>query len=100
MSITDNLKRTLGFPPAKATGHGAQHRGQGDQASHEGHGGRGHGLMMIACCVPMIVIAIVLVATGVAGTGFIFSALACTVMMALMMGGHGHSGGGGKDGRS
>lgn len=48
---------------------------------------RGHGhLMMIACCVPMLVIAIVLVATGVAGAGFIVAAVMCTAMMALMMG--------------
>ena len=34
-------------------------------------GGGGHGWMMVACCIPMIVIAVVLVATGVAGAGFI-----------------------------
>lgn len=62
-----------------------------DHGGHGGHGG--HGLMMIACCIPMLVIAIVLVATGVAGFGFIFAALACTAMMALMMGGMSHGGG-------
>ena len=41
--------------------------------------------MMIACCIPMLVIAIVLVATGVVGVGFIAVAIACTAMMALMM---------------
>ena len=47
---------------------------------------RGHAhWMMIACCVPMLVIAIALVATGVAGTGFIFAAVMCTVMMIAMM---------------
>ena len=50
---------------------------------HGGHGG--HGWMMIVCCIPMLVIAIVLVASGVVGGGFIFAALACTAMMALMM---------------
>ena len=50
---------------------------------HAGHGG--HGWMMIACCIPMLVIAVVLVATGVASPGFIVVALACTAMMALMM---------------
>jgi hypothetical protein len=50
----------------------------------------GHGWMMMACCVPMLVIAIVLVATGVVGFGFLFSAVACTVMMALMMRGMSH----------
>jgi len=41
--------------------------------------------MMIACCIPMLVIAIALVATGVVNPGFLFTAIACTVMMALMM---------------
>lgn len=45
----------------------------------------GRDWMMIACCVPMLVIAIVLVATGVAGVGFIVIAVMCTAMMALMM---------------
>ena len=43
--------------------------------------------MMIPCCVPMLVIAVALVATGVAGVGFIFVAVICTLMMAMMMGG-------------
>jgi hypothetical protein len=47
--------------------------------------GGGHRWMMIACCIPMLVIAIVLVATGVAGAGFIFVAIMCTAMMAMMM---------------
>ena len=47
---------------------------------------RGHGRwMMIACCVPMLVIAIALVATGVGGAGFIVVAVMCTLMMAMMM---------------
>jgi len=50
--------------------------------------------MMIACCVPMLVIVGVLVATGVVGSGFIHYAALCTVMMAVMMfimpGGHKH----------
>jgi len=57
------------------------------------HGG--HSWMMIACCVPMLVIAVALVATGVAGVGFIFAAVMCTLMMALMMRGM-HGGGEGK----
>jgi len=44
-----------------------------------------HGWMMMICCVPMLVIAIVLVATGLAGVGFIFGAVMCTAMMAMMM---------------
>ena len=51
----------------------------------------GHGWMMIACCIPMLVIAGVLVATGVVSAGFLVVALACTAMMALMM--RGMSGG-------
>ncbi len=56
----------------------------------------GHGWMMMICCVPMLVIAIVLVATGVASSSFIFTAIACTVMMFMMMrmmGGMGGQGG-------
>jgi hypothetical protein len=49
--------------------------------------------MMIACCIPMLVIAIVLVATGVVSASFLIFALACTAMMALMMRGMGHGGG-------
>ena len=52
----------------------------------EGHGGhRGHSWMMIACCIPMLVIAFVLVATGVAGAGLLFAAILCTAMMWMMM---------------
>ena len=60
-----------------------------DSGGHGGH--RGHGWMMIACCIPMLVIAGVLVATGVVSAGFLVVALACTAMMALMM--RGMSGG-------
>ena len=63
-------------------------------SSHSGHGGHGgHGLMMMVCCIPMLVIAGLLVLTGVAGSGIIVTALLCTAMMAAMMfampGGHG-----------
>jgi hypothetical protein len=77
------------------------HRRETQQAApsaangHEGH--RGHGWLMIACCIPMLAIAVALVATGVAGAGFLIVAVACTAMMALMMRGmhrgdaaHGH----------
>ena len=67
------------------------HTGSSQQPGHQ-HGG--HGWMMIACCIPMLVIAIVLVATGVVGSGFIFAAVACTAMMAVMMRGMGGMGGG------
>ncbi len=64
---------------------------QGDRRSAApGHGagsgrGGGHGWMMIACCIPMLVVAIALVATGVVGAGFLVAAVGCTVMMAMMM---------------
>jgi hypothetical protein len=62
---------------------------------HAGHGGHGgHGLMMLVCCIPMILLAVGLVATGFAGSGAIVGALLCTAMMAVMMlampGSHAH----------
>ena len=71
-----------------------QHRHGGPDhgtAPHGGHGG--HGWMMIACCIPMLVIAVILVATGIASPGFLAVAVGCTLMMALMMRGMGHGGG-------
>ena len=50
---------------------------------HAGHSS--DGWMMIACCIPLLVIAVALVATGVVGAGLIFGAVMCTVMMAMMM---------------
>jgi drug/metabolite transporter (DMT)-like permease len=44
----------------------------------------GHGWMMLGC-VAMVAIAIVLVATGVAGVGVGFAAVMCAAMMAMMM---------------
>jgi hypothetical protein len=56
---------------------------------HKSH--KGHRLMMIACCIPMFIIGIALVATGVVGASFLIYAVVCTLMMALMMGGmHGN----------
>lgn len=49
----------------------------------DGHGG--HGWLMIACCIPMLVIAVALVATGTVKPGFLIFALLCTAMMAMMM---------------
>ena len=72
-------------------GHGHDQPKTGEPKSKHG----GHSWMMIACCIPMLVIAIALVATGVAGVGFIFAAVMCTLMMALMMRGM-HGGGEGK----
>lgn len=59
-----------------------------NHSAHDGHTGMGRGghhWMMIACCIPMIIIAVALVATGVVGTGFILVAFACLAMMWLMM---------------
>ena len=91
MSIEDRHE-TPAHGPAHAHTQGDS-TGHGDPTGRHSHGG--HGWMMIACCIPMLVIAVVLVAIGVVGTGFIVTALACTAMMALMMRGmHGGSGGG------
>jgi hypothetical protein len=48
-----------------------------------GHGA--HHWMMMICCIPMIIVTVVLVATGVVGAGFIFAAVMCVGMMWLMM---------------
>ena len=58
------------------------------QGSH-----RGHRWMMIACCIPMLAIAVTLVAAGVVSPAFVVLAIACTVMMAMMVGAMGHGGG-------
>ena len=67
------------------------HTSQGQKSGRHA----GNGWMMIACCVPMLVIAVALVATGVVGVGFIVFAVMCTLMMALMMRGM-HGGGDGR----
>jgi hypothetical protein len=51
--------------------------------------GRHSRLMMLACCVPMLLIG-VLVWLGGAGIGFLLVAVVCTAMMAMMMGGMSH----------
>ncbi len=51
---------------------------------------RGHGWMMIACCIPMLLIAGALVVAGVVSASFLLFAVACTAMMAIMMKGMGH----------
>ncbi len=67
-----------------------QHRPGAPVQGQGRHGG--HGWMMIACCIPMLVIAGVLVATGAASPAFLAAAVGCTLMMALMMRGMGHGG--------
>lgn len=67
------------------------HDPAGGNQGHQGHQGK-HGWMMIACCIPMLVIAVALVATGVVSVGFLVFAVACTAMMVLMMRGMNHGG--------
>lgn len=62
------------------------------QTDQQDGGHRGHSRwMMIACCVPMLLIAVAIAASG-AGLGFLVIAVICTVMMAAMMGGMSHGG--------
>ncbi len=63
-----------------------------DQARKGGHSR----LMMLVCCVPMLLIAVIVWLSG-AGIGFLLVALVCTAMMAMMMGGMSH---GDEDGKS
>ena len=58
--------------------------------THDGHPG-GHSWMML-CCIPMAVIAVVLVATGIVGAGFLLTVALCMGMMAVMMRGMNHNG--------
>ena len=71
---------------------GTRTGGPAHEDHRRGHGG--HGWMMIACCIPMLAIAIALVATGVASPAFLAVAVGCTLMMAMMMGGMSHGGDG------
>ena len=78
--------------------HFDNHPGHGEpgaeQQSHEDPGGRSHRWLMLACCIPMVVIVAVLLVTGAAGSGAILFAAICVGLMALMMfampGGHDH----------
>lgn len=57
---------------------------------------RRHRLLMFACCVPMLVVVGVLVASGTLGVGAAFFALLCVALMPLLHGGggsYGHGGG-------
>lgn len=72
---------------------GAGSRPGPDVPGEQGEQG-GHGWMMLACCVPMLVIVGALVVTGVSGTGLVLFALACVALMAAMMAGKGHGKGG------
>ena len=52
-----------------------------------------HHAMHLLMCAPMLIIAVVAIASG-ASFGFLLPAIACMLMMAMMMGGgHDHSSG-------
>lgn len=57
-----------------------------DQRPGKPGGHRSHNWLMIACCIPMLAIAVSLVATGVVGPGFLLVAVLCTARMAMMTG--------------
>jgi hypothetical protein len=65
--------------------HHDDHQLHPDEDAATGHRGHGGHRLMIACCIPMLVIVGILVATGVAGTGAILFAVICLGMMAAMM---------------
>jgi hypothetical protein len=61
-------------------------------AHHVPRGSRGR--MMTLCWVPISVLAVALVVTGIASASFLFIAVLCVGMMAMMMWGMNRSGGG------
>ncbi|MHB8333693.1 MAG: hypothetical protein ACYDEH_02150 [Acidimicrobiales bacterium] len=65
-------------------------------ADHDHRGGvrRTNHMTMIACCIPVLLIAVVLVATHVVSASAIVIAVGCVVMMAFMMRGMNHDHGG------
>lgn len=63
----------------------AQKRGQANSLRSSMSGHKGHSLMMVACCIPMLLIVAVLVWTGVASAGLFVVALLCTALMVAMM---------------
>ena len=80
------------------TARGLDRSSSRDHAGHEGHevGHAGHGRhhwMMLACCVPMIIIVAALVASGTISATWVLFAVACIGMMALMMRGMDHGAG-------
>ena len=76
-------------PPIKgASQHGQSHQpnlepargGSPDERPH-----RSHRWLMLACCVPMLVIVAVLLISGTAGIGAVIFAVACVGIMTAMM---------------
>jgi len=70
-----------------------EHTSVDPQSPHQAPADGGHGWMMIACCIPMLIIVGALAATGVVSGVFLVYAIACTAMMAMMMRGMGGHGG-------
>ena len=70
--------------------HHERHTDEHHADRHQTGAHRSHNWMMIACCIPMLVIALALVATGVLSGGFLLFVVACTAMMFLMMRGMSH----------
>jgi len=68
------------------------HLSTDEMQEHKSDGHGGHSWMMMACCVPMIVIALALVLTGVVSPSLLIYAVVCLVMMAAMMKMMDHSG--------
>ena len=54
-----------------------------DMDAKGGHGG--HNWMMMACCVPMVLIALGMVIAGAISVSFLIYAVACLGMMFMMM---------------
>lgn len=54
-------------------------------ADREHPDGGGHRWMMVACCIPMLAIFGVLIATGVAGAGAFTFVVVCIALMGMMM---------------
>ena len=76
--------------------HVEQHGVASGTADHDHRGGarRTNHMTMIACCVPVLLIAAVLVATHVVSASALVVAVGCVVMMAFMMRGMDHDHGG------
>jgi hypothetical protein len=61
-------------------------RHQPHRSGESGPSRRGrHRWMMLACFVPLLVVAAALIFTGAVGTGSVVFAVACITMMAVMM---------------
>ena len=97
---TTNQNPYSGLPETTQSEHAAHGHDEDHEQGHDQGHGHAHGWMMLACCIPMLVVAGVLVLTGAVGASFIFSALLCAAMMGVMMfmmpGGHGGHGGHGR----